>query len=215
MKAKSNAARLRMKRMARDAGLPELAPVPKRAQQLRGDKGRFARPDEDASIPAIAARCRQAGIEMTEAVTRDMRAQWMGCQAGRAMAGEVRDEATRATLWDAIQHMRRVQVAYDRAVGAPNRHAQSLRLLLPIEALATDADAPAPDLRDDAEKSRHAVTAWTRMHGWLSYADGRSASITLRTVLDDQPCRDALAMVRALHCVADGMAGRKIVYRGA
>lgn len=226
------------------AGLPGLAPVPKR--ELRG-KARMTELkameiEKDADVPALEARCRHAGIEVItvpprpenaeddtrearkqrhraqldrSAQLRDMRAQWRGCEAGRALASVVQAEGLRAVLWDSIQHMRRTVLAYDRALGAPNRHAACLRIMLPTETMQADATTPAADPRTDEERYHQAINAWMAMHGWLGHVDARAASIALRTVVEDLPCRDPAALVRALHCVADGIAGRKVQYIGA
>lgn len=225
-------------------GLPELAPIPKRELQgkARMTELKAMEIEKDADVPALEARCRQLGIEVItvpkrpenseddtkearkarhaarlarSAQLRDMRAVWLGCEAGRALASTVKDEGTRASLWNAIQHMRRTVLSYDRALGAPNRHATCLRIMLPTETMQADASTPPIDVRTEDEKYRQAISGWTAMHGWLGYVEGRAASIALRTVIEDQPCKDAGAMVRALHCVADGIAGRKVMYRGA
>ncbi|MGN7867774.1 hypothetical protein [Paracoccus sp. 22332] len=226
------------------AGLPGLAPIPRRADQgkARMEQIKAEAFERDADVPALEARCRQMGIPVIvvpekpsdpdedtrearkarhqarlarSAQLRDMRAVWLGCSAGRAIASVARDEGTRKNLWDAAQHMRRTVLAYDRALGAPNRHATCLRIMLPTETLQADATTPATDPRTDEERYHQAVNAWMAMHGWLGHVDARAASIALRTVVEDQPCRDPAALVRALHCVADGIAGRKVQYRGA
>lgn len=170
--------------------------------------------ENDADIPALQARCRQRGREITEAELRDAKAPWHGCEAGRAMAGAVEDDKTRTALWDAIQQMRRIVLSYDRALGAPNRHAECLRLMLPTEPMEADAETPPRDERTEEDRYRQAIASWTQMHGWLGYVEGYAASVALRTVVDDQRCADPSALIRALHTVHDGMSGRKIVYRG-
>lgn len=245
-KARTNAKKLadKRRRSLADAGLPDLAPIPK--PKLRGKARetelRHMQFEKDADVPALEARCRHAGLAVIKvpekperpeddtkdaramrrkallarsAQLRDMRAQWRGCEAGRALASEVKEEGLRTQLWDAIQHMRRTVLAYDRALGAPNRHATCLRIMLPSETMEANAATPAIDVRTDEEKYRQAISGWMGMHGWLGYVEGRAASVTLRTVIEDQPCRDPKALVRALHCVADGIAGRKVQYRGA
>ncbi len=198
------------RRAAEKAGLPELAPVQKRQPQHR-HKGRFARREEDPSKPAIAVRCRIMGKDATEVNMRDARAPWNGCNAGRAMADLVAGDRDRGALWDAIQHMRRVWIAYGRAMGAPNRYAQSLRLLAPTDAMQADATTPPADLRSEEDRYRQAVSAREAVRGWLAHTDAYAAAICIATVLDDSRCIDGDAMVRALRCVADGMAGRKVL----
>ncbi|SIT74718.1 hypothetical protein [Pontibaca methylaminivorans] len=194
--------------------LPEIAPVPRRAAQGSRRMNQIKRETVD-DIPTLQARCRQAGLTPTAEAIRDAKAPWRGCSAGVAMSRVVTDEAERADLWDAIQHMRRTQMAHDVAIGAPRRHAQCLRLLVPLEALEADAETPPLDLRTDEEKQRQATSALMAIEGWLAYASPHAASICKRTVIDDERCPDAHVLVEALRCVVDGIKGRKIVYRGA
>lgn len=213
------AARRRAKKAAQSAGLPDLAPIPKakkrgraRMDQIRGLA------ETQAPPPVLLARARRRKALPTDAedlrkALRDARAPWNGCPAGMAMAAHVTGDRERHTLWDAIQHMRAVWAAYDRALSAPDRHAQSLRLLLPIEAMQADASSPAADPRTEVERYRAAIDNREILSGWLRHVEPRAAMVCISTVIDDTPCRDPAAMVRALHCVADGMAGRPMQYR--
>ena len=208
---RANERRIKLAAAAQAAGIPAIAPTPKRERD--GHMHRTTA-ERDPARNALMVRCGQMGAKPTAEAIRDARSPWWGCEAGKMMAGATRGHRARSALWDAIQHMRRVQAAYDRACGAPNRHAQSLRLLLPIEAMEADADSPPPDDRTDEAKSRDAVTAWMQLQGWLGWTDGASASIALRCVIDDMPTTDGAGLVSALRCVADGMAGNRMVYRG-
>ncbi|MDO5644019.1 MAG: hypothetical protein Q4G26_16715, partial [Paracoccus sp. (in: a-proteobacteria)] len=163
----------------------------------------------DPMIAATRAE-RKAAAEARAAQIRDMRAPWYGCNAGRAMAAQVSADFERADLWSAICHIRATQIAYDRAIGAPNRHAQCLRLLAPVDALHADATSPPLDMRTDDERKRQAVTAWRIVERWMM-ASGVAAGECRRVVIDDQRCRDPRKVVRALYCVVDGIKGRKIV----
>lgn len=230
----------RRRRAMADAGLPELAPIKRSKTRGRERMAEIAseRLDRDADVTALEARCRQLGMKVIKVPKvpekdtpedrkarhiarqdrarqlREMRAIWYGCYAGRAMAAQAGGDLERAELWDAIQHMRKVQVAFDRSIGAPKRHAQCLRLLLPIEAMQADASSPAHDSRSEAEKYTQATSALMKLETWLGYVDKDAASICKRCVIDDHPCMDAEAMIRALRCVSDGMKGRKMQYRG-
>lgn len=218
-KARTNAKKLadKRRRSMADAGLPGLPSIGKR--KARGWKRmkdiQVETVEREADIPVIAARCRQMGKDTDEASIRAAKAEWMGCNAGKAMISVVTGEAERKELWAAIHHMRRVQIAYDRALGAPSRHAQCLRIMLPTEQMQADAASPPADLRTEDDKHRQAVSSWMQLQGWLGYADKQAAGICKRVVIDDERCPNAAAMVTALHCVADGVAGRRIVYRGA
>lgn len=169
---------------------------------------------EPADAAALEARARHQRKEVTRETLRDMRAPWWGCEAGKAMASAV-DEDERPDLWDAIQHIRRVVAAYDAALGAPRRHAKCLRLLVPPDALAADSASPAADTRTDAERLRHAVSAWMALHVWLCWVDKPAAGVCMATVVDDAPCRDPAGLVRALRCVSDGIRGRQMLWRRA
>lgn len=213
-KARTKARKLADKRRRQFGELPEVAPIPKR--KSRGDRRMSEiRHEADESIPAYQARLRQMGKTSTEANMREAKAQWQGCEAGKAMSAHISAEQERATLWDAIQHMRKVYLAYDRAMGAPNRHAQCLRIMLPLEAMEADASSPPLDDRTDEEKQRQADAAKQALRVWLANVEPRAAMVCLSTVIDDMRCADPAAMVRALHCVADGMAGRKQKCRAA
>lgn len=215
----SHAARKRAAKAQRDklaaraaaAGLPGLAETPRRDQSGQAYRSPVER---DPARAALEARCRQLGLAPTRANVRDVRAPWWGCKAGAAMATAVQDDAGRAELWDAICHMRRVQVAFDRAIGAPSRHATCLRLLLPVERMEADADAPPADDRPEADRYRAAVSALMAVEGWLGWTDGASAGQAKRAVLDDDAVTDCAGMLSALRCVADGLNGRAMVYRG-
>ena len=226
-KARTQAQRRRDKKAAKVTDGFDIAPVKRRAAQ-----GRERMDQIEADRPAMAARARQSGVDLAKpenCATRDdraaarerlgkqmreLRAPWNGCNAGRAMASIVKADTSRQDLWTAIQHMRRVQAAYDRSIGAPNRHAQCLRLLAPVDAMEADATSPPLDTRSDEDRARQAVAAWRQVQGWLDHAKD-AAGMCKRVVIDDDTCRDASAMVRALHCVVDGIKGRKIVCRSA
>lgn len=216
-KARSKGQKLAEKRrrqlaVAYKSGALDLAPVPR--PKSRGRK-RMAeiKVEKDADTPALQARCRQSGIKPDEAGLRQAKAPWLGCNAGRAMASVVSNEADRQSLWSAIQHMRKVQIAYGRAIGAPSRNAQCLRIMAPTEAMQADASSTPVDMRTEDERHRQAVSAWMQMQGWLGHADKVAASICKRVVIDDERCPDATAMVAALRCVEGGIAGRKILGR--
>lgn len=200
----------RRARKRQQVDLPELAPITRQKQHRH--QGRFARTVEDPMQTALTARCRQSGIPGNDEGKREARAPWWGCEAGKAMAS-ITPASERPALWDAIQHMRKVQAAYDAAIGAPRRHATCLRLLAPQEAFETDASAPPLDTRTDAERLRHATTALMAVEGWLGYVEGRAASVCKRVVIDDERCSDADALCRALLCVSEGISGRRVTSR--
>lgn len=175
-----------------------IAPVPR-----KGADGRKVRERDSADRMPLVKRASMAERPVTAETIREMRAPWYGCHAGRAVAGH--SDVDR--LWGAICHIRRTIAAYDRAIGAPNRHAQCLRLLVPIDAMQADAASPPIDVRTDEEKYRQAIAAWARLKGWLSGVDYPAASHCIAAVVDDQPVIDSDGLIAALSVVADGMDG--------
>jgi hypothetical protein len=180
-------------------------------------KGQGARqPQEDARLPMLKARARQRNIAPTKENLARMAAQRMGCEAGKAIDAAPMPEPAKAELFAAVQHIRKVWLAYDRAIGAPSRHAKVARILAPSDKMEATASSPALDMRDDATKQRQAVSAMMQVETWLGYSDAQSVQAVKLYCLDepDVPVRNVGAFIIGLSCVADGIAGRKIVYRG-
>ena len=209
-KRKSREARAKFEAAAKAAGVPALADIGRR--QPNGQP--YRSPEYDPQRKTLEARCRHMNVKVNRETLRDASGPWWGCHAGKAMAAAVKDHNQRIAMWDAICHMRRVQVEFDRAIGAPDRHAQCLRLLLPIEPMEADSTTPPLDERTPQERQRAAEAAIMRLEGWLGYTDGMAASEAKRAVIDDHEVRDAAGFLSALRCVADGMSGRRMVYRG-
>lgn len=210
---KSEKKRRRRARKAEEHALTKdpfaLAEVPRREPN-----GKPARREKaGADRPALIKRAAIMEKPITDETLRDMRAPWHGCNAGQAIARWSNHDHEREKLWQAVCHMRRTVAAYDRAIGAPNRHAQCMRLLVPLEAMQADASSPPIDDRTPEEKQRQAVTAWTQMHGFLTYTDKRAASEALRVVIDDGEVRDTTGLMSALLCVYEGLQGGRIVLR--
>ncbi|MFC4731746.1 hypothetical protein [Salipiger abyssi] len=208
--AYTKAAKRRAKK-AHTADLPELAQTPRR--EANGRKQRTDT-DRDPSAAALDVRCRHAGRDATRANRRDMRAQWHGCEAGRAMASKSDSEDERRDLWDAIQHMRRTVTAHDRAIGAPSRHAVCMRLLTPTDEMSADASTPPADDRTDEDKERSATRALMILEGWLGYTDKAAATEAKRVILEDSMARDLTGFMSALRCISDGIKGKRMVWRG-
>lgn len=204
----SKAEKLRRHRAARDS--MDLAPTPRRAKKGKARMRELAQAKpEDASLPAIAARCRRAGVEPTEDNMRAMRDQWKGCQAGMAIDMIADKHADKAKLWDAVQHIRAAYAAYCRAEGIPQPHATCLRILLPVDEMHADAASPPRDLRTEAERLEAARKSWAQVEAWIGRYGRHTAGITRRCVIEDQPCEHATSMALALDVVAKGLAGRK------
>lgn len=182
-----------------------LAEVPRREGNGRESRAGLAR---DPHVETLKARCRRWGVPARD--WRDMRDPWWGCEAGGAMAKATPRRDDRLKLWDAICHMRRVVTAFDRVMGAPNRHAQSLRLMLPIEEMHADATTPPMDERTDAEKEDDAVRALQWLEEWMGRAGVAAKAEAERVVLDDQRPADVAAMLSALHHISDGISGKRL-----
>lgn len=162
----------------------------------------------DARRETLATRCRLVGLPDTDEARKSVSAPEYGCAVGRTIAAD----PDRADLWQAVCHMRRVWVAYDRAIGAPSRHAKCLAILAPTEAMTADASSPAPDLRTPEDRDRQAVSAYMSLRGWLGHVEGAAQSAAIRAVVDepDEALHHWPAIKRALLCVVDGIKGRRI-----
>jgi len=203
------------KRQRRARSRKRQVTMPGGEQIERKAKRGFAR-QEPADQVALFARLRHAGLSATPEALALARAPWLGCAVGRGIVATSRTEDDRARLWSAVCHIRRTVIAYDRALGSPNRHAQCLRILAPADAMHADAASPAVDTRTPEEKHTQAVTAWMRLHGWLGYADNAARSACLRHVVDEpqEPVCDWPGITAALECVAEGLRGDVPTYRG-
>jgi len=203
-RARTAAQKRRDKRTARSATITlpggELAPQrPKQGQRQR---------KEPADMVALQARIRQTGMTPEQA-----RHEMAGCAVGRKlMLDHIPD---RADLWQAVKHMRKTVVAYDRSIGAPNRHAQCLRIMAPTDTMEASASSPAPDLREPEERDRQAQAAWMALKGWLSHADYSAREACTRCVMDepDEPISDWTGVVLALRCVSEGIKGQRVKVR--
>jgi hypothetical protein len=184
--------------------------------RLKRDQRRDFTLEKEVEMQAntLTARCNAMGLTATYANLVAMRTQISGCEAGRAIMRHTVSTEERTSLFAAVQHMRIVTARYDQAIGAPNRHAASLRILLPVDELHADASSPAMDDRTPEARDRAAVSAYMRLEGWLMHTDGRAVSEAKRVCLDDQRVKDQEGLMLALACVADGLAGRKISFRG-
>lgn len=179
------------------------------------DRRHTHQPQEDARLPMLTARARQQGLPATKETLTKMTAQYNGCEAGKAISAQPISDAAKADLFAAVQHVRKTWAAFDRAIGAPDRHAKVARILAPTAAMEATAASPAIDMRDDETKLRQAVAARQAVEGWLCYADNAAAHAVKLHCLDepDVPVRDVAGMIAGLLCICDGLAGRRVVYR--
>jgi hypothetical protein len=211
-------AKIRRKvRVRRRAGRPPKPglirePNGRKSRSKAGENARREQQESEAAVieTATTARLRQMGMRDTEENRAEAKSPMLSCAVGRRLHKEGKGE-----LMQAVYHMRRTVLAYDRAIGAPNRHAQCLRILTPAEGMHADASSPAIDTRTDEDKQRQAVSAWMALHGWLGYTDGPAKTACLRAVVDEpeQPLSNWPGILRALRCVLEGVKGQRIVVR--
>ena len=203
----SRAERKRKKRSITLPGGQEIA--------ARKQPGRRTDIESTRSAPeaALTARTRRFGYPDTPEGRKAVSAPEFGCPVGAAIA--TRAPTDRADLWDAVKHMRKVWLAYDRAIGAPARHAKCLGILAPTEAMTADASTPALDLRPQEDRDRAAVSEFMRLQGWLDHVDRAARSATIRAVVDEpeEPVHNWDGIRRTLLCVVDGIKGRRITAR--
>lgn len=203
----SKGARLRAKRDRQDD--MGLAPTPRRKPRGRKRMDQIVTERKDDNMDAFITRCRQKGIEPSDSNLRDMAAPWNGCEAGKAMARHVATERDRQRLWDAIQHVRTAWARYASLHGLPQRSAQCLRIMLPVDEMHADASTPAADLRTLDERQKAALRVWREAEILIGRWGRNAASITSRCVLDDERCEDATSMCLSLWNVADHLEGAR------
>jgi hypothetical protein len=110
------------------------------------------------------------------------------------------------------QYDRATQLAHDKAIGAPNRHAQCLRILAPVDAMQADAASPAPDDRSVEERVRDATRAQMQVEGWIGHTDSRAVSAFRQAVINDPdgPVRDWPGVLACLQCIVEGLRGEPV-----
>ncbi len=167
----------------------------------------------DAQENNLRARCIAMNIPATKENMIAMRHPMAGCTAGHAIMQHTADHEARAALFGAVTHMRRVQAAYEHAIGAPSRYPASANLLIPPEPFEVDASTTI-DLRTEDDRYRDAISAYMRLHTWLGYTDSAAASECKRVCLDGNQVKDSIGFLSALSCIRDGLDGSKPKWRG-
>ncbi len=170
---------------------------------------------KDVRKPALEARCRVAGVRPTPEALKAAESQLRGCSVGRLIDAMPIDADLRKALWNAAQHARKTQLAFDRAIGSPSRHAQVVRILAPSDVMHADASSPAPDDRTPEERVRQATRAQMQLEGWIGHTDSRAMSAFKQAVINDPDGRvpDWEGVLACLHCIREGLAGQKVVAR--
>lgn len=168
---------------------------------------------KDARKTALEARCRTSGIKPTPDAMKAAESPLRGCSVGKLidpMPADARD-----ALWNAVKHARKVQLAFDRAIGSPSRHAQVARIMAPATAMHADASSPAPDDRTPEERVRQATSAQMQVEGWIGHCDGRAMSAFKQAVINDPDGKvpDWEGVLNCLQCIREGLAGQKVTVR--
>ena len=171
------------------------------------DRTQTHQPQEDPTITARKARMTRLAAANVPSPEKHVMSDMAGCEAGIALLADDISADERADLWRAITHIRRTWVAYGRAIGAPNRYAQCLRILLPAERFEVSASSPAFDSRPQEDRDRSAVAAYMRTQGWLMRGSARDLQACIGCVVDDQPGHDWQAVKRALSLVSTALRG--------
>jgi hypothetical protein len=168
-----------------------------------------ARPKAEAAMLAVVeARCRAAGIwpdnltrawgepdhafasrkaardQMIRATYAYVGLPWMGCAAGRAIAGE----PDVAELWGTITEIRTRREAYLRAIDARTQ-AGTLNLMVAPDRSpgAADLDAVAADIRTEEERAEAAIAAWERLEAIMGMIGPQVQRSVLEVVVLDSP----------------------------
>lgn len=185
--------------------------MPKRAveSEMAALQRALALDDERVRRDVVDAISKRVG-EMRMKAAFDQK---QGDSVGRMILTE--PEANRAELWNAAQHARATQLAYDRAIGSPRRHAQVARILAPADAMHADASSPAPDFRSEDDKYRQAISAQMRVEGWIGHTDAQAISAFKQAVINDPdgPVKDWAGVLNCLRCIAEGLRGEVIKAR--
>lgn len=169
---RENAMRTALQARAKDLGL-----VPAHLTRVQGET------DEE-----FAAR-RNARDRMIAASTPILNRPWLGCAAGRAIAGEIDVQA----LWDVIQEIRRVRMNYLRSIDAPKDQAKAANLLVAPsrESGGADAGHVRSEPLTDEEFAGVAERAWHDLRDILEGHHPMAVRFTVDRVCSEVPGADS------------------------
>ena len=154
--------------------------------------------------PALMARANQSGKAPTEAALLAMRQPWMGCNAGRAISGEL----DVSDLWQRIQTIRSRRAAWLRVIEAPNEHAAIPSLGgKPPPGDDGESEARAVDPRTDAEREHDAERAWSVIVDALRCVDPLLIRYIEQVVVLDRPLGGPLAQILRSKELVDAIGG--------
>lgn len=176
--------------------------------------------------PAVEARCKAAGLwpaeivrawgesfdayearkraraDMIRAAVATVTLPWMGCNAGRLVAGET----DVADLWQVIQAIRQRRRAYLAAIDAPAEEAGISAIAVEPERFETRADDAPADLRSPEERADDARRRWVEIEDCLNKV--KAVGFVLRLVVRDEPVAGPLP--RVLRFLKEGLDKRDL-----
>ena len=120
----------------------------------------------EAQSDTLKARAARVGSEDLSA----MREQMLGEPAGQAIWLEASPDM-RNKLWDVYAGLTSAEARYCKTVIGRSLHAKIAKVEMLPEPMATNADAPAADLRSDEDRVRAATRAWMQWQGHLGKLD--------------------------------------------
>jgi hypothetical protein len=193
-------------------GIPDLAPIKPRGKQPR-EKGRFAKPQDDAARVALTARCHHYTTKAATTEERDKaKAPHMGFAIGWVMQHECPGDTPR--LWQIWQAWCQAELTYSRRIIGLTGSPKGATMQYVADKMQTDTGHTV-DLRTAEERDQDAVKAWMRWRGYLGHLSADEAT-ALHGVRNDtgkalwrdrKPTRygvSALAALNRLAHVADG-----------
>jgi hypothetical protein len=122
-----------------------------------------------------------------------LRREWLGCEAGKAIAGE----ADVAELWAVVRMIRQRRLAYLRAIDAPAEQAKIARMLAASEPMEASPDDPPADLRTEEERAEAAITRWEDLRDVLLDHHAMAVRFVLDRVTGESRASDASPVPKA------------------
>lgn len=174
-----------------------------RKEGPRDDKGRLLRPRaKDPRRVVLEKRAAMAGVTIATGKPIDaeteatLRAEWMGCAPGRAIA----KQKDAPILWAAIKRIRAIVAAYRRAIGNGTGHPAIMRLPVTPSDEAPFGESPTADLRSEVERYDAAMASYDALmsDAWLLGPGGQMMLIDVVCAETADPPTDFPAIIRRL-----------------
>lgn len=169
---------------------------------------------EDAERTALAARCDLMGWPKTEYWLRRARSPRLETEAGRIVERAKLSEQERVELGEVIEHMRRVQTRYRRAIDAPNPNPANAAIKVMSEWAEEEVEmpqssGPVSGPIDELEEYRRAVAAHNNLSGWMRKLDVTQHADLVRAVYADAPPRYTEAVLSGLRALGKRLRGER------